>query len=200
VLYIGTFGSFIGYATAMPLLIHSQFTEVSATRYAFLGALVASLSRPLGGWLSDRFGGARITLGSFVVLGCGVALVGLALALRSFPAFLATFLVRFLSSGIGNGSTYRMIPAIFRAKALADVAAGGVAGYQAAAVSRGGDKNRLGGRRIRRVFHQPWLRYVRRCDPGARHCARRLRRLLCPVLGPDLVVLPAQADGRSTGP
>ena len=73
-LYIGTFGSFIGYSAAMPLLIKLNFwvpepaplgTGIYFAYFAFLGALVGSATRPLGGWLADRFGGARVTLGAF---------------------------------------------------------------------------------------------------------------------------------------
>ena len=114
VLYIGTFGSFIGYAAAFPLLIKGQFPDVDVTAYAFLGALVGSLSRPLGGRLADRVGGARVTALSFLAMGLGVLGVVQALHLHSFGIFFACFLVLFLATGIGNGSTYRMIPAIFR--------------------------------------------------------------------------------------
>jgi MFS transporter, NNP family, nitrate/nitrite transporter len=116
-LYIGTFGSFIGYAAAFPLLIKSQFPDVSVTRYAFLGALVGSLARPLGGRLADRLGGARVTAVAFVVMGVGVMGGVWALSLKSFPFFLATFMLLFVATGIGNGSTYRMIPSIFHATA-----------------------------------------------------------------------------------
>ena len=114
VLYIGTFGSFIGYASAFPLLIKGQFPGVDVTAYAFLGALVGSLSRPLGGRLADRVGGARITAISFLAMGLGVLGVVASLSAHSFGAFSACFMVLFLATGIGNGSTYRMIPAIFR--------------------------------------------------------------------------------------
>ena len=76
-LYIGTFGSFIGYSAAMPLLIKLNFwvpdpaplgTGIFFAYYAFLGALVGSLTRPFGGWLADRFGGAKVTLGAFVAM------------------------------------------------------------------------------------------------------------------------------------
>src|SRR3954454_24034158 len=76
-LYIGTFGSFIGYSAAMPLLIKLNFwvpepaplgTGIFFAYYAFLGAGVGSLTRPFGGWLADRFGGARVTLGAFLGL------------------------------------------------------------------------------------------------------------------------------------
>ena len=125
-LYIGTFGSFIGYAAAFPLLIKGQFPEVDVTAFAFLGALVGSLSRPFGGRLSDRVGGARVTAASFVVMGLGVLGVVWALSLHSFPLFLAFFMLLFLATGIGNGSTYRMIPAIFRSSKKEAAAAIGI--------------------------------------------------------------------------
>jgi NNP family nitrate/nitrite transporter-like MFS transporter len=113
-LYIGTFGSFIGYAAAFPLLIKGQFPGVDVTAYAFLGALVGSLVRPLGGRLADRVGGARITAASFVVMGGGVLGVVWSLDVQSFGLFFACFMALFVATGVGNGSTYRMIPAIFR--------------------------------------------------------------------------------------
>jgi MFS transporter, NNP family, nitrate/nitrite transporter len=121
VLYIGTFGSFIGYSAAFPLLIKTQFPDLHAASWAFLGALVGSLSRPIGGWLSDRVGGARVTAVNFVVMGIGIFGVWQAVRAENFAAFLAAFLLMFVTSGIGNGSTYRMIPAIFRAQAVAGV-------------------------------------------------------------------------------
>jgi len=122
-LYIGTFGSFIGYAAAFPLLIKGQFPEVDVTAYAFLGALVGSLSRPFGGRLADRVGGARVTAAAFVVMGLGVLGVVWALSLHSFGLFLAFFMLLFLATGIGNGSTYRMIPAIFKTQSDDDKSA-----------------------------------------------------------------------------
>ncbi len=118
-LYIGTFGSFIGYSAGFPLLVSSQFPAVDALGYAWLGPLLGAAARPLGGWLSDKLGGARVTFWSFVVMAIGVAA-----ALRflpsggsggSFTAFLVVFLVLFAAAGIGNGSTFRMIPVIFLA-------------------------------------------------------------------------------------
>jgi NNP family nitrate/nitrite transporter-like MFS transporter len=110
---IGTFGSFIGYAGAFPTLLKTQFPGVTVS-IAFLGALVGSLSRPVGGILADRWGGARVTIASFGVM--AVAAGGAVAALRSvsFPLFLASFLVLFVATGAGNGATYRMIPAVFR--------------------------------------------------------------------------------------
>ena len=68
VLYLGTFGSFIGYAAGFPLLIKSQFPGVNPLAYAWLGPLVGALVRPFGGWLSDKLGGARVTFWNFVVM------------------------------------------------------------------------------------------------------------------------------------
>ena len=100
----------------MPLLMKTQFPDVTGVYYAFLGALVGSAFRPLGGWLADRTGGARITAVVFVGMGLGVVGVIAAVRAGSFPLFLVGFLALFALSGIGNGSTYRMIPAIFRSQ------------------------------------------------------------------------------------
>ncbi|MFF0574321.1 MFS transporter [Streptosporangium saharense] len=123
-LYIGTFGSFIGYSAAFPLLVRATFPEAAATYSAFLGALVGSLARPFGGWLADRHGGARVTAWSFTTMAAGVVGALAGLGTHSFPLFLGAFMVLFVASGTGNGSTYRMIPAIFTAQAERDVADG----------------------------------------------------------------------------
>jgi NNP family nitrate/nitrite transporter-like MFS transporter len=115
-LYVGTFGSFIGYGAAMPLLMSTQFPEASA-RYAFLGALVGSVVRPLGGWMADRWGGARITTATFVAMGFGVLWVIWSVQQHHFGSFLLAFMALFTLAGLGNGTTYRMIPAIFTARA-----------------------------------------------------------------------------------
>ena len=119
-LYTGTFGSFIGYSAGLPLLIKTQFPGIDATRYAFLGPLVGALLRPVGGWFADRLGGARVTLWNFAVMGLGVLAVLHFLpgpdAGGGFWGFLAAFMVLFATTGIGNGSTFRMIPVIFLAE------------------------------------------------------------------------------------
>jgi MFS transporter, NNP family, nitrate/nitrite transporter len=114
VLYIGTFGSFVGYSAAFPLLLKNQFPEVTVN-LAFLGALVGSVMRPLGGWLADRYGGARITFINFIVMALGSIALRRAIHDHDLSEFLGVFLLLFSSTGIGNGSTFRMIPAIFRA-------------------------------------------------------------------------------------
>ncbi len=136
-LYIGTFGSFIGYAAAFPMLINSQFQDIDGTQYAFLGPLVGALIRPLGGWLADKLGGARVTLWNFVVM--GVAVVGVMWFLPSeigpgnFWGFLLMFMVLFATTGIGNGSTFRMIPVIFTNEAQRDAGPGEESQRQAVA-------------------------------------------------------------------
>ncbi|KQY58451.1 nitrate transporter [Aeromicrobium sp. Root495] len=211
-LYIGTFGSFIGYSAAMPLLIKLNFWRqplpsvegigINFAFYAFLGALVGSAARPIGGWLADRVGGAKVTLFAFSGIIASTLLVLVALsrlttlppppsadqlakiaqdpaafefpaAVQSavdsnsavFPWFLAAFLLVFVFSGIGNGSTYKMIPSIFRRDADADVLAG--AGPDTAIKSQGkrssaalgivGAIGAIGGFLIPITFNSPWV-------------------------------------------
>jgi NNP family nitrate/nitrite transporter-like MFS transporter len=112
-LYVGTFGSFIGYSAAFPLLIKTQFPGYPVA-LAFLGPFVGSVARPLGGLLADRIGGARVTFWNFVAMGLATMGVMYYVDIKSFPGFLAMFLVLFVTTGVGNGSTFRMIPSIFR--------------------------------------------------------------------------------------
>jgi MFS transporter, NNP family, nitrate/nitrite transporter len=124
ILYIGTFGSFIGYSFALPLVIKNTFPEFLAKHpfiatylagLGFMGALVGSLSRPLGGWLSDRVGGARVTLATFLGMAMFTAIAMVGVKQHSFPLFFGSYMAIFLFAGMGNGSTYRMIPSIFAA-------------------------------------------------------------------------------------
>jgi NNP family nitrate/nitrite transporter-like MFS transporter len=116
-LYLGTFGSFIGYSAGLPLLTGASFPASDPTRYAFIGPLLGGLARPAGGWLADRLGGARVTLWTLTAM--GLAAVGVVLCLPrggaggSFTGFLGAFVVLFAAAGLGNGSVYRMIPVIF---------------------------------------------------------------------------------------
>src|SRR3954464_13344211 len=126
-IYIGTFGSFIGYSAAFPLLLKTQFPEITVA-IAFLGPLVGSLIRPVGGLLADRIGGAKVTFWNFVAMGAATIGVMYFIEIKSFAGFLAMFLVLFVTTGIGNGSTYRMIPSIFREKNLQKAKGSGEAG------------------------------------------------------------------------
>ncbi|HEX8794557.1 MAG TPA: MFS transporter [Polyangiaceae bacterium] len=114
-LYVGTFGSFVGYSAAFPLLLKTQFGDLTAN-LAFLGPFVGSLARPFGGRLADRVGGARVTFWNFILMGASALGVLSALRAHAFTGFLGCFLLLFVTSGVGNGSTYRMVPEIFRVR------------------------------------------------------------------------------------
>lgn len=206
-LYIGTFGSFIGFSAAMPLLIKINFFNqptpdvvgigINVASFAFLGALVGSITRPFGGWLADRFGGARVTVASFALMTVGTLAVLVTLtrltpvpkvdpttvdpatftypdAVRSavesneqvFWFFLAAFLFVFAASGMGNGSTYRMIPIIWKVRAEAAGPEGsperGAALVQAtreasAVLGIVGAIGAIGGFLIPMTFGAPWI-------------------------------------------
>jgi NNP family nitrate/nitrite transporter-like MFS transporter len=121
-LYIGTFGSFIGFSFALPLVIKTTFPEFLAGHpfiatylagLGFLGALIGSVARPVGGWLSDRLGGSRVTLAVFVGMTIFTFTAIKGVQGRSFGLFFVSYMVIFLLAGMGNGSTYKMIPSIF---------------------------------------------------------------------------------------
>jgi len=133
-LYTMTFGSFIGYSAAFPKLIQDVFGTLpdgainlnapNPLAYAWLGPLVGSLIRPVGGWLSDRLGGARVTHWDTILMiasALGVAYYVRQAGMSDTPEqfffpFLLLFLLLFITTGIGNGSTFRMIPIIFEPK------------------------------------------------------------------------------------
>src|ERR1700755_1503575 len=139
-IYIGTFGSFIGYSAAFPLLIKPQFPAVTIA-IAFLGPLVGSLSRPLGGLLADKVGGAIVTFWNFIAMAAATIGVLYFVGAKDFTGFLVMFLILFATTGIGNGSTYRMIPSIFREenlhKARGKGEAARVAALKAASIESG---------------------------------------------------------------
>jgi NNP family nitrate/nitrite transporter-like MFS transporter len=127
-IYLGSFGSFIGFSGALPLLINVVFGRLPggmvnlhaprAMAYAWLGPLVGSLFRPVGGWMADRWGGGRITQLSFAVMGAGALGVAHFVKLASaapapevlFPAFLGLFLLLFVATGLGNGAVFQLVP------------------------------------------------------------------------------------------
>lgn len=126
-IYIGTFGSFIGYSAAFPLLIKTQFPAVTIG-VAFLGPLVGSLARPLGGLLADKVGGAIVTFLNFIAMGAATVGVVYFVEIKDFAGFLVMFLILFVTTGVGNGSTFRMIPSIFREEKLKESAGLGETG------------------------------------------------------------------------
>ncbi|AYG82292.1 Nitrate/nitrite transporter NarK [Streptomyces hundungensis] len=156
-LYVGTFGSFIGFAAALPLLIKTTFPAYSVATYAWMGPALGALARWAGGWIADKLGGAKVTIISFV--GMALAIIGVINFLPaggdsgSFYGFFGCFLAAFFFSGVGNGSTFRQIPVIFRnqhlkgltegtpeyARALkqAEMEAGAVTGFTSAIAAYG---------------------------------------------------------------
>lgn len=164
VLYIGTFGSFIGYSFAFGQVLQTQFgrTPLQAAYLTFIGPLLGSLIRPLGGRLADRYGGAKITLWNFVAMAAATAALVAASMAKSLALFVAVFVVLFVLSGLGNGSTFKMIPGIFQNKALAN----GLTGEDAVAYGRRlsgasmgliGAVGALGGVAINLAFRQSFL-------------------------------------------
>jgi MFS transporter, NNP family, nitrate/nitrite transporter len=143
-LYIGTFGSFIGFSFAFGQVLQINFlaglshggpatpamtaqASLHAAQIAFIGPLLGSISRPPGGWLSDRIGGSKVTLYTFAAM---IAAAGWLVAAGRIDdttpsaasggimaAYVVGFVALFILSGIGNGSVYKMIPSIFEAKA-----------------------------------------------------------------------------------
>ena len=174
-LYIGTFGSFIGYAFALPLVIKNTFPEFLASHpfiatylagLGFVGALIGSVARPLGGWLSDRLGGARVTLAVFLGEAVFTLTAIMGVNQHSFPIFFGSFMVIFLLAGMGNGSTYRMIPAIFSALGRKEAAEKGLDVKQtaldfkhqaAAVIGIAGAIGAFGGFLIQVIFRQASL-------------------------------------------
>src|SRR6195952_962461 len=129
-LYIGTFGSFIGFGFAFGQVLQVQFkptfsTPLKAAYLTFLGPLLGSLVRPYGGKLADKFGGARVSFYNFIAMAVATILVLVAALQKSLPMYLVSFILLFVFSGLGNGSVYKMIPSIFRAKAALKISAGG---------------------------------------------------------------------------
>jgi MFS transporter, NNP family, nitrate/nitrite transporter len=135
-LYIGTFGSFIGFSFAFGQVLQINFlaggdnaaqASLHAAQIAFIGPLLGSIARPFGGKLSDRIGGGKVTLYTFaamifaagILVSAGVIDDGTAAAPsgEQMTAYVVGFILLFILSGIGNGSTYKMIPSIFEAKA-----------------------------------------------------------------------------------
>lgn len=116
-LYIGTFGSFIGFGFAFGQVLAAAGAE-RPIYYVWLGALAGSLIRPVGGMLADRYKGSTVTFWNFIAMTVASILVLMAAQSDSIPLLAVAFTVLFALTGLGNGSVYKMIPAIFHAQSL----------------------------------------------------------------------------------
>jgi MFS transporter, NNP family, nitrate/nitrite transporter len=140
-LYVCTFGSWIGFAFAFGQVLQVNFlangesakhAALHAAQIAFVGPLLGSLARIYGGRLADRLGGSRVTLG---VLGGMILGAGLLVSISTFAdhsarasttttpflmaGYVTGFLVLFILSGMGNGSVFKLIPSVFEARSRA---------------------------------------------------------------------------------
>lgn len=116
-LYLATFGSFIGFSAGFAMLAKTQFPEVNILRLAFFGPFIGALARSFGGIISDRLGGVNVTLVNFILMALFTGLLFLTLpgsGSGSFLAFYVVFMGLFLTAGLGSGSTFQMIAVIFR--------------------------------------------------------------------------------------
>ncbi|HET9692435.1 MAG TPA: MFS transporter, partial [Acidimicrobiales bacterium] len=165
-IYVGTFGTFIGFSFALPLVVKESFPSFLsghpfiATYLAglgFTGALLGSAARPLGGWLADRLGGPQVTLAAFAGMAAGVAVAIAGVRAHAFPVAFAGFQVVFVSSGAGNGSTYKMIPAVFACRDGAPSATAAAKRRAAAAMSIAGAVGALGGVGVQVALRQASL-------------------------------------------
>jgi len=133
-LYLATFGSFIGFSAGFSMLSKTQFPQVQIMHYAFFGPFLGALARSVGGMISDRLGGTRVTLVNFLLMSLFSALLFLTLPGNSegnFIAFFAVFMCLFLTAGLGSGSTFQMIAVVFRAKTIERVKSRGGSDEQA---------------------------------------------------------------------
>lgn len=128
-LYLAAFGSFIGFSAGFAMLSKTQFPDVAIMKYAFFGPFIGALARSAGGIISDRLGGVRVSLFTFILMAIFTALIFLTLpnetSSGSFIAFYGVFMVLFFAAGLGSGSTFQMIAVIFRKLTIDRVKAAG---------------------------------------------------------------------------
>jgi len=166
-LYVGTFGSFIGYSFAFGLVLQTQFgrTPLQAASVTFIGPLLGSLIRPIGGLLADKFGGAKVSLVTYLAMGGACVLILVASSNKSLAVYTCGFVLLFVLSGLGNGSTYKMIPSIFQGKAKVaisegtptDVAMATARRLSGAVIGIAGSIGALGGLLINLSFRQSFM-------------------------------------------
>ncbi|MHB1536864.1 MAG: MFS transporter, partial [Acidimicrobiales bacterium] len=164
-----------------PTFLHAHpFIATYLGGLGFLGALVGSLARPVGGWLADRYGGARVTVAMFCAMAVFTAVAVASVESRDFGLFLSSFTVVFAFTGMGNGSIYKLIPSVFAARACeATPPAGGRAGaalelkrQAAAVIGFAGAAGALGGVGVQVALRQASL-HVSALEQAARTPALR---------------------------
>jgi MFS transporter, NNP family, nitrate/nitrite transporter len=154
IIYTMTFGSFIGFSAAFPKLSQDIFVYTDASdptfvnpnapnflMWVFLGPVIGALIRPAGGWLSDKINsGAKVTaISTIAQILATIAVAYFVIQARNSETpetywwpFFSSFMILFLTTGIGNGSTFRSIPYIFNKEQ-----AGPVLGWTAAIAAYG---------------------------------------------------------------
>ncbi|MDN3670764.1 MFS transporter [Echinicola jeungdonensis] len=141
--YFMTFGTFAGLSAAFPMMIQSLYGKFEAApdplKYAFYGPLIGSASRVLFGFIADKVGGAVLTTLTGIGLLSGViTLLSFGLVnpsgMEQFPLFIGVMMVLFFFTGIGNASTFRQFPIIFKHSSRQ---AAGVIGWTAAIAAYG---------------------------------------------------------------
>ncbi len=202
-LYLGTFGSFIGFAAGFPLVAQTEFAGVDVTWYAFVGPLLAALARPAGGVLADRYGGARVALASFIAMALVIVLLLAVCARRGRGRRLRHVPRPFLRAVRGQrrrqrggvpddpgGLRRRPAPGVRRSARR-----GGAGAARGHAGGRGRARARLGDRRVRRLLHPQGVRDGVRPDRRHHRRAVSVSGFLPVVHCPDVVVLCAAARG-----
>ncbi len=177
------------------MLSKTQFPDVQILHYAFFGPFIGALARSMGGAISDRLGGTRVTLVNFVVMAVFCALLFLTLPTNgqggNFIAFFAVFMVLFLTAGLGSASTFQMISVIFRKLTMDRVKAQGR--QRSAGDARGGDRYRGGAGlylrhwRYRRLYSES-VRYLAGSDRLAGRGDESVPRILYCLRGDHLAV------------
>lgn len=116
-IYLATFGSFVGFSAGFALLTKTQFPDVNIIDYAFVGPLLGAVARPIGGYLSDRYSGYRITQCAFMLMIVFSLLVVPTLPGEngggSFILFYTVFMGLFIATNLGSGSSFQLISQIF---------------------------------------------------------------------------------------
>ncbi len=197
-LYIGTFGSFVGYTAAFPLLIKNEFPDAKGLlAIAFLGALIGSLIRPVGGWLADKIGGARVTLGVFAVM-----IVGMVGLLVAVPDPLARPVPRLVRGPVRLGRYGERLDVPDDPRDLPRPGREGGRGRhprrhrEGTYARRRLPRHRRRDRGVRRLPHPARVRQLDRRHRRGRHGRGRVRGVLRRLLRRHLVVLPAPAALR----